>query len=214
MGDAVERRSLRLRVSGGFWLVAVGILLNILCGTGDFGNRAASAVAVFLAIVIHEAGHLIAAWACRVRIDALRLDVLGARLHTAGLLSYGQEAMVAAGGPVASGLSAALASPLWASRGYPEGGMLCLLVGASAVLGGLNLLPVGTLDGGRMLYCALAYAVGERLAEAVLRLTGGACALALWLFSVYALLRAGDMIAPFAFSLVLLVRVLQGDYQE
>lgn len=206
-----SRRSVRLRVSGGAVLIAASVFLGILCGAGDLQVRSASAVAVLAAIVIHEVGHLIAAWSCHVHIDALHLDVLGARLHTTGLLSYGQEAMVAAGGPVASGLSAALLFPVWAALGYPEDGMLCLLVGASAVLGGLNLLPVGTLDGGRMLYCAVAYVAGERVATATLRLTGGACALALWLFSVYALLRAGDMIAPFAFSLVLLARVLQNE---
>lgn len=214
MGEVVVRRGPRICVSGGAVLVAAGVLAGILCGDGNVRVRLASAAAVLSAILLHEMGHLLAAWACRVRIEALSLDVLGARLHTTGLLSYGQEWLVAAGGPVASGLAAALAFPLWASRGYPQQGMLCLFVGASAVMGGLNLLPVGTLDGGRMLYCALAYTVGERFATMVLRLTGGACVLALWLFSVYALLRVGEMVAPFAFSMVLLVRILQGNYQE
>ena len=211
MGEVAVSRIPRVRASGGAVLVAAGMLSGILFGDGSLWGRLASAVAVLLAILLHELGHLLAAWACRVRIEALRLDVLGARLCTAGLLSYGQEFMVAAGGPVASGLAAALAFPLWASRGYPEQGMLCFFVGASAVLGGLNLLPVGTLDGGRMLYCAMACTVGERFAAVVLRLTGGACVLALWLFSVYALLRVGEMVAPFAFSMVLLTRILRGD---
>ncbi len=211
MGEVAVSRIPRVRASGGAVLVAAGMLSGILFGDGSLWGRLASAVAVLLAILLHELGHLLAAWACRVRIEALRLDVLGARLCTAGLLSYGQEFMVAAGGPVASGLAAALAFPLWASRGYPEQGMLCFFVGASAVLGGLNLLPVGTLDGGRMLYCAMACTVGERFAAVVLRLTGGACVLALWLFSVYALLRVGEMVAPFAFSMVLLARILRGD---
>ena len=186
--------------------------MSILCGDGSPWARLASAVAVLAAILLHESGHLIAAWACRVRIESLSLDVLGARLCTTGLLSYGQEWLVAAGGPVASGLAAALAFPLWALRGYPDGGILCLFAGASAVLGGLNLLPVGTLDGGRMLYCALACTLGERFASVALRVTGGACLFALWLFSVYALLRVGDMVAPFAFSLVLLTRILRGNF--
>ena len=214
MGEIAMRRTPRVRASGGAVLVAAGMLSGILCGDGSLRGRLSSAAAVLMAILLHELGHLIAAWACRVRIEALSLDVLGARLCTAGLLSYGQEWLVAAGGPVASGLAAALALPLWASRGYPAEGMLCLFVGASAVLGGLNLLPVGTLDGGRMLYCALASLAGERFASAILRVTGGACVLALWLFSVYALLRVGEMVAPFAFSLVLLARILRGDPRE
>jgi len=163
---------------------------------------------------MHELGHGVAAWGAGVRVKGLRVDLLGARICLEGLLSYGQEWLVAAGGPVASGLAAALVLPLWASHGYPAEGMLCLFVGASVALGGLNLLPVGTLDGGRMLYCALASAVGERFGLAVLRVTGGACVLALWLFSVYALLRVGEMVAPFAFSLVLLARILRGDPRE
>ena len=79
---------------------------------------------------------------------------------------------------------------------------------ASLGLGLLNLLPVRGLDGGRMLSCALALTAGERAADVTLRVTTGLALGCLWLLSVYALLRAGETLSLFVFSVCLLTRLL------
>ena len=187
----------------------------MLCGTiplAIMGGEALSEYAtVILAAVLHEGGHLLAARLCGVRVSGLKLDILGARLRLEGLMSYPREWLVAAGGPATNLLCALLAFPAWrASGGEPDGGLFFFTV-ASLGLGCLNLLPVGTMDGGRMLYCGVASLLGERLATLCLRATTLLCLGALWLLSVYTLLRVGSMLSLFAFSLCLLFRMMSPD---
>ena len=197
-----------------------GLLTVLLCGTAVFaffeavrgGGISAMWEAlwpwlvVMTAAVIHEGGHLLFACAAGVRVRGMRLDLFGARLELSGLLSYGQELTVAMGGPLAGILSAALGYPRGVLTGLWDTRWLPLFCGASLVLGLVNLLPIGTFDGGRMLYCTLAKWGSERLAQGVLTLTATVLLLALWLIAAYALLRAGQMLSAFVFSLCLLLR--------
>lgn len=152
------------------------------------------------AMLLHELGHLTAAGLWGVRVGGLRLDLLGARLSLRGTVSYGQELAVAAGGPTVNLLTAAMAAP--AAEG--DGGVAMLAV-ASVCLGLVNLLPVAGLDGGRILSCALSLCLGPRAGDGVLRLTSAAVTGCLWLLSVYALLRGGQLLTLFGFSLCLLL---------
>ncbi len=164
--------------------------------------------AVMAAAVLHELGHITAAWGLGVRVRRLRVDLFGARMELEGLLSYGQEFFTAAGGPLVNFLCAALIYP-FAHRGdWPWGS---LFLGASLVLGGVNLLPVGTLDGGRMLRSGTAFLWGDRVSTALWRGTTVVFLGLLWLFAVYALLRAGVMLSWFVFSLCLLLRTMAGE---
>lgn len=167
------------------------------------------ALAIGAAALLHEFGHLAAAWGMGVRVRTLRLDLLGARLELFGLTSYGGEAAVAAGGPAVNLLSAAVAYPLWRTAGGGEG-ELSLFLAASLGLGVLNLLPVGDLDGGRLLRCGVSILLGERIAAGVLAATTGVCVLGLWLLSVYGLLRAGELLSLFTFCMLLLLRLAAG----
>ena len=165
----------------------------------DVGGMAAVAVAAML----HEMGHVAAAWGWSVPIRSMKLDLFGARLELGGLTGYTAELSVAAGGPLASLVCFALLRPWGAESGWT--GMLGT---ASLGLGLLNLLPVRGLDGGRMLSCALALTAGERAADVTLRVTTGLALGCLWLLSVYALLRAGETLSLFVFSVCLLTRLL------
>ena len=165
----------------------------------DVGGMAAVAVAAML----HEMGHGLAAWGWSVPIRSMKLDLFGARLELGGLTSYTAELAVAAGGPLASLVCFALLRPWGAESGWTG-----LLGTASLGLGLVNLLPVRGLDGGRMLSCALALTAGERAADVTLRVTTGLALGCLWLLSVYALLRAGETLSLFVFSVCLLTRLL------
>lgn len=162
---------------------------------------------------LHEIGHVLAAWGGGTPLRSLRLDLFGARLTLGGLLSYRREWIIAAAGPFVNLLSAALVLPLCmrCMPSSPVGEGLRLFFTVSLGLAFINLLPVRSLDGGRLLRCTLAPLCGERLADGMLTATTALFLGALWLLSVYALLRLGEMLSLFVFSLCLLLRVLCPD---
>ena len=153
-----------------------------------------------------------------VRITGMRLDLFGARLELPGLLSYRQELLVALGGPAANLLTATVLFRAWTACGCPVCGASPSLSGWALVLGVLlpaslglcavNLLPVASLDGGRILSCLLSLTLGADVARRVLRLLSLFLLTLLWLLSVYALLRAGQFLSLFVFSFSLLVRCM------
>ena len=201
---------MRIRVSPRAAALVGGAALAVVWGVlnGRGGKDALSVgemLTVGMAALLHEFGHAAAAWGWGVPIRSLKLDLFGARMELGGLTGYTAELAVAAGGPFVSLLCFALAWPL---GGYGEGAYL--FATASLGLGMLNLLPVRGLDGGRMLSGALSLLLGDRTADTVLRVTTGSALGGLWLSSVYALLRAGETLSLFAFSLCLLIR-LWGD---
>lgn len=220
MGNSKNARRFALRVTPSAAVLTAGLLLlAALRGRGALPLMAVAGVA--LAALLHEGGHILMAAACGVGLSGLRLDLYGARLGLSGLISYRQELWVSLGGPLANLLTVLLLLPLWRSWGCPvyEGGMLphgaagflSILLPASAGLCAVNLLPVATLDGGRILSCALAQWVGEGVARTAGQVCTAVCAGGLWLLSAYALLRAGQQLSLFVFSFTLLLRCLQGE---
>lgn len=205
---------LRLRVSAGVWVMAAGWVVVTVTG-GQGSEVPAPALAAWLcAAALHEGGHLAACALTGTRVRVLTLDLLGARMETEGMMSYGQEFCVAAGGPCANLVTAALLMPLWIRAGAPAGGGLYRLILSSLGFALVNLLPVASMDGGRMLYClACVCACPSDDTAAADRLLTAATAAVLagtWLLSVYALLRDGVFLSLFVFSFLLLCRVLTG----
>ena len=162
-------------------------------------DRSMLCLSAFLAAAFHEAGHLLAARLLRIPIRTLRLDLLGARMDTVGrLLSYGEEWLLCAAGPLFSLLLSGGLSFLWDRFAFTR-----LLSCASLLLGLLNLLPVRSFDGGRMLSATVSATLGESAADYVLKLTSFLFLFLLWAISVYFLLRAGDGLSLFCFSMSL-----------
>lgn len=159
------------------------------------------------AAALHELGHLTAARLLKIRPHEMRLDVLGARLEITGrVLSYGEEWLLAAAGPIASLIGAALGALLWRVTPYAE-----IFSCASLVLGLLNLLPIRTFDGGRMLECFCVSALGVRGAQRIMTGSSFLFLLLLWIVAVYFLLRAADGLSMFCFSLSLFLRFFDGE---
>ena len=137
----------RVEVTGGFLLLTAW--LNYL-------DRQGVVPLALLACALHELGHWAALRALGVRVRRVRLTAVGAEMEVARGLSYGGELLAALAGP---GVNLALAlafSPL------PGGG---LFAGLNLALACFNLLPVGQLDGGRMLRCLLAWLLGPARAH-------------------------------------------------
>ncbi len=205
---------MRMRISRGAVILAMGAAILGIADVWRSGEGPAGLweellpwLIVAAAALLHELGHIATARCVGVGIRGMKLDLFGARLELGGLLSYGQECLIAAGGPLVNFLSVAVLYPL-SSGGN---GMMELFLGASLVLGCVNLLPVGTLDGGRILGSLSAWLWDVRISERIMRVTTGLFLGALFLLAAYALLRRGELLSVFAFSLCLLLRTVSGE---
>ena len=176
-------------LSGFFWILVL------------FGfDKPRGALLTLLAIAIHEAGHL-AAFAAIGKLSALpRPRAVGFSLGTPSHLSYKEDIIVSAAGPLANLLTAAL---LLVTLGEPcELAVINLLTAVS------NLLPVKGYDGYRMLSAILAVlGVGSGLARLPDRLSFATATLAVfislysirtfdtgyWIFGVFFIFLLGEV---------------------
>ena len=179
-------------------LPTAGILVALIL----IGDRAAVGFSTLAAILVHEGGHLVRARLLGVRMRGMKLDFLGARLETTGrMLSFGEEWLLAAGGPMVSLLAALAMAPLWSTFAWAS----CFSC-VSLAFGLLNLLPIRSFDGGRMLACFLNAITNARVSAWLLDCSSFAALFLLWSISVYVLLRIGDGLSLFCFSLSLFLR--------
>ena len=114
--------------------------------------------AALLACALHELGHF---WAIRLLgsdVKLIRLTAIGAEMAVDRPLDYWREGLAALAGPAVN-LLLALMCCGW-SRGQTFAGL-------NLALALFNLLPVGRLDGGRALGCALALLAGPNRAERI-----------------------------------------------
>lgn len=193
-------RPLAVVMGGGMFL------WSLLHRTAPIRSLAVTWGAMALAALLHEGGHWMVARACHVRVSRVTLDLFGARMHLEGLTSYRQELLIAAGGPAMNLLSLAVGLPFWLYRAGPWHETLGLFLMASCGFMMINLLPVGTLDGGRILQCLLADVCGDVVAHGVKSAITVLCLLLFWLLATYVLLMSGRMLSLFVFALCLLVR--------
>ena len=157
--------------------------------------------AVITATLLHELGHIAMALLLRIKISCFSADLLGARLDTGHtVLSYSDEILLSASGPFINILSVIsfhrIALPFFEH-----------FVTASLGLALLNLLPIESFDGGRILYCTLSSFFGSSKAAPVLRVLSFLCLFMLWCISVYFLIRASDSLSLFFFSVSLFNRL-------
>lgn len=162
--------------------------------------------AVIISVFIHEMGHVTAARLLGARIGRLELSMLGARLDIRGEISYAGEVLLAAGGPffgLLLSLAANLCCSLFGGR-YAES--LSLLSLISLCLSVFNLLPLPSMDGGRICFCTLCSLFGLRFARWISRILAFLCLFSLWLLSVYLLLRSELGLSMLVFSCIFFAR--------
>lgn len=124
----------RVEVTGGFLLLMAW--LNY-CDTQRLLSLGVCAAAA------HEVGHWLAIRLCGGRVSRLRLSAVGAQMQLVGTLSYPAELCCALAGPAANFVLGYSAAQL---------GWL-VFAGMNLAQGLFNLLPIGALDGGRILRC-------------------------------------------------------------
>ncbi|MBE6583562.1 MAG: hypothetical protein E7649_01085 [Ruminococcaceae bacterium] len=209
----------KLKVGAGAFLMLVAVILS---------ERASVFLIYGACAVLHELGHLAAAWARGIEVEEIRIDISGARICTRqGAGSYADELILCMSGPmvnvaiVATGLIAARLCELPLDRaaqsverlmlaGEITGvGALSFFVLCAAVQGAMNLLPIKTFDGGRMLYCFLAMTANDSLAERIVGVTGGVCAFAIWTVAMYLMIRIGAGLGIYVFCACLFFSTLR-----
>lgn len=187
--------------------VGISVRVLLVLGILAFADRTGLGIATLCAALFHECGHLLAARWMGIPFRSLRIDFNGARLEIGGRMpSFGEEWLLAASGPIASLLGAALGALFW--RTLPVSVYFSC---ASLLLGILNLLPIRSFDGGRMLECMLARCLSVRMLDWVMKLTSFLFLFLLWATAVYFLIRVGNGISLFFFSLSLFLRFLERD---
>ncbi len=173
-----------------------------------------------LSATLHELGHLLAARMLGIEISEICFDHSGVRICTEDrLIPYKKEIILAASGPLVN-LSVILLSAvgfMCSGTSAVRAVELCMLfmvdgvkttVGCGAFFAlssviqcGINLLPVRTFDGGRILRCAAALLFGERGAERITELSSALAAFVLWTLSLYLMLRASSGLGIYVFAI-------------
>ena len=151
----------RIRISGGFWLLAAWFTLV---------NGWQLLAVILSAAALHELGHLLVLRLLGARVRELRVSVFGAELMTsAARLSYPGEIAAVLAGPAVNLLCALVlgGAHAWVAAGAHLS--LCLF----------NLLPVRPLDGGRAVYLAISWLLGPAAGDRAARWIGSTAALAL-----------------------------------
>ena len=166
-------------------------------------TRSYLSLVALVAAALHECGHILAAKLCRIPLVQMKLGIFGATLQTdRSLCSYGKEIILAAAGPLTNLLCFALCRAADAKSEAAE-----LFALASLVLAILNLLPIRELDGGRIVYCALASTFSPSLASRVVSAFSFGIIFSLWALSVYLILRLGASLSLFIFSCFLFCKI-------
>ena len=177
-------------------------------------------IAIYLvAALIHELGHLFAAKLRGIKVERIEFGFSGARIIVdRGLCSYSSEAILALFGPLANLIAAALVmvyAVFWGCS--PEGilmsgieymesggmdivGILGFFAASSIVQAAVNLLPVRSFDGGRILYCILAEAFCEDTAERWIAVGTAFSTFILWTVALYLMLKVAAGLSVFVFA--------------
>ncbi len=141
-------------------------------------------ISILSSVLVHEAAHLISAIFCGERVQSVRVTPCGITLGFSAPKTYGEEAFVAICGPMASFAYAVIGF----FRGGSFGTEVLLF---SAFLGIMNLLPLPSFDGWRVLRAIVASIFGITAAERALHAASMVFLLFAWVLSVYVLFYSG-----------------------
>lgn len=108
-----------------------------------------SAVAFFIALVLHECAHAVVASAVGVKVWSLEVLPFGctAKMESFAVVSGGKEIVMAAAGPAVNIISAAAVYVIFK---HNAGEFASAFMRSSMMLASINLIPALPLDGGRI----------------------------------------------------------------
>ena len=213
--------------------IGYGAILIIVC---SFLSENKAIFFIYLtSAFFHEVGHILCAKALGIRLKKICLDFAGARIYPENNLnSYKSEWLLCFGGPLAN-LTVALVCYIYfcfftrngffdtsvvqdifmcawnfvESQSISFQGIVSMLILFSLFQAFINLMPVSTLDGGRMFGCVCSYLFGESFSQKAVTFMSLIVSVILWMISVYLLLRVSAGLALFSFSLCMFCKIME-----
>ena len=128
-----------------------------------------SLVALTLAVLVHELGHIAAIVLCGGMVHRLKVTLSGLCISCSGVMGTEESVICLCAGP-ASGFALAYAASYLGN--LSQNLLLIKTAGFSLILSVYNSLPALPLDGGRALECLAESLGGVGFANALLELTG------------------------------------------
>lgn len=163
-----------------------------------FSWEAVARTAVISSVLVHELSHLAAAKMHRGSVESVSITAFGIALGFSPPKTYGEEIFTAAAGPAASFLFAAL--------GHARGGAFGREVFVfSLFLGLMNLIPLASFDGSRIVTATLAMLFGEYAAQKASAALSYFFLFLAWVVSVYILFYSGVNFALLIFCAYIFV---------
>lgn len=153
------------------------------------------------AVLIHESGHILCAKLLKIKIRKMVLSPLGARIEIEDNLPYFKELLLSLAGP-AFGIVGCVAG-LTLSRIFP---LFLQFAFISLALSLFNLLPLATLDGGRVIFCLCALIFSLEFAERCIKLLTFLTLFVIWLFSAYIMIKFAGGLSAFVFCSIFFVK--------
>ncbi|MBQ8848823.1 MAG: M50 family metallopeptidase [Clostridia bacterium] len=163
------------------------------------------ALAAFVAVTLHELGHIFVAKLCKIKFSECKIGIFGAGLTPISSdYSYKNEILLCLGGPVANIICAVVAILVYSFfvNEFTEYFIL-----SSLILALSNLLPIKDFDGGRILYSLLCILKDPYIADRALSAISFVIIFLLWIISVYFLMIASANLSLFIFSLSLFFKL-------
>lgn len=190
-----------MKIKIGFF--AILLFFSLLLSTPLFS------LSSLLAALLHELGHLFAACLLHIPMREFSIGLFGFGLTPKNTLySYSDEILLCAAGPLTNLLFGFLSLLLLKNHASP---FLLSFTFASFAFAILNLLPIKSFDGGRLVRALLLLRLPLSLTEKLLSVLSFFFIFSLWSFSVYLLLRTVSSLSLFVFSLSLFVRIFLSD---
>ncbi len=157
-------------------------------------GRAYDALIPLFAAFLHECGHILVAFFLSIPIKRIKLNLFGALIETPPLAcTYKKEALLAFAGPFMNILTGSSALMIFEERA------LYFSV-ASFAFALINLLPIESFDGGRILSCLLLNKYEPSVEHNISEICSLLSVFVLWCISVYFILRTGAYLSLFVFS--------------
>ena len=194
-------------------------------------SDSAAVLAVYvLAAVFHELGHFLAAKVLKIEIKEVVFSFSGVRIMTEErLTSYKQEFALALAGPMANLLIFGTACAAFCLAGSDlqgvfeaaeaffigdfgnKRGIIGFLALSSLTQAIMNLLPVNSFDGGRMIYCAVAGMKDQYAAERSVSVLSAFSAFFLWTVALYVMLKIGAGLGIYVFAACIFLSCLNSE---